>query len=771
MAQLNLRRKELPLVSIDYARSLGITDDEWKSILVAMGRAPNEYEVLMFAMLWAENTSQKSSDLLLKGLRDSQAQCFAEHILYSTRSPFRMVELDEEYAVLQYAGHSNAETAKSPAFGGALALNYVLDEFITLGAKPLTFCSLLRIGDHERPKTQKDIQHLMNGISRYANIFGLSVINGDLYFHPSFNYTVCSNFGALGIVKKNYLNALTEKPPVDSPLMAVGYRTPPAIRGEDGKSKAVRIADPFMQHRMLEICREGIECGYISDICPLSRGGIIKATFTLAGRLESGIQLYVDKIPMEVRGMELNDLLIDETSGRFLIVVRPEHHRSVSDLFSPHGIDCVTVGLLSGSDDVELVSNHMILGNAPYRFANNGYVRRDLIMNKCAPMLHREELEIDDSFMEPLAESIKLEDVWVDILANPNLCSRHPATAYFDRISSASEIIRNGGDAAVFLLPRNAKSTSQKGLALSIDANSLFTSVDTYMGTVHSIAEALQNLACVGARPCGLSFCLNVGDPDDPLVRAQLSEAVRAFDDTSSELNIPILSEAVSSDIGGRYITGLPTPGVMVCGIVSDVSYCVNHWFQDVGDKVFLLGVTNNDLACSEYAYQTYKQVAKVLPDLNLHYHEGVCTLVASLVREGFLQSAHDLSSGGLCLALSECCITRPKKPIGATLDLKPHHKGKTLRREEWLFSETPGRFLVSCQPQNEEALRAMCAEYGVQISAEGEVTGRDISISGIISCSIPAFTARRIWINGLNHLFDLEEKDEDFGLDFDFDM
>ena len=758
MAQVALKKKDLPAVDQGYAESMGLDAQEWQSIINALGRSPNEFEIAMFSLLWAEDNSNKSSDVLLNALRSSQKEIFQDSVIYSPRSEHRFIDLGDGRVLCQVLGHCNADTASTPAFGGALTLNMVLDEFIALGGVPLAFVDLLRLGDHERPKTEQTIQQFISGLSRYTNIYGVPLSNGDTYFHSSYNNGTIANIGVLGIIDKKNLTSRLSQFAVDSPIVCLGYKTAPMLRDRNGKFRAARLADPYMEQLLTNLFLEAFEKGLISEIAPMTRGGVVKASFMLAGRTNRGVRLIVEKIPTEARNESPMDTILNQSGGRFLVVTTTDKHRALSDHFSPHGIDCSTVGMLTDGDDVELIHNHLILGNAPYSFGLKVFGRDDINLIKTAPMLRHEEVDVDDDFVEPLSDVVNLDDVWIDVLANPNLCSKQLLFNYFDEKVGASCLINNGADATVIALPE-VDGSGKRGMAITVDSNSLYAQSDAYLGAVHSIAEGMQNLACLGVRPQGLSFCLNIGDPSDPIVRGQIMEATRAIDDASIYWKIPILSEAVSNTIGANYYAGALTPGIMMFGMIPDTSRVPSTGFQETGDKVFVLGETANNIACSEYATYAFKQVSRNAPELDMDEQEFVCTLVSLLVREQVICQAHDLSSGGLGTAIVEASVMRPGKPIGVDLEILATKKQINLRREVLMFGETPGRFIVSCKPDQEQHLRDLCREYGVRIAAQGVVKGKDIRIRGICSCSISSSTARRIWGAGLNHLFAVAEE------------
>ena len=758
MAAIVLKKKELPAVNAEYAKTLGLDSAEWKRILDALGRFPNEYEALVFAMNWTEETSGKTSSILLNAIRNSQKEFFGDKVLYSKRTASRFVTVGQNLAVTMSLAESNLATTYSPSYGSNFALDKVIDELTADAAQPQAFADLLRLGDPELSRTHKALQKIIGGISNFTNIYGSPIARGDTYFHPAFSETLYINIGALGITETGYLQREKPKLHPGTPILFLGAKLPTVFADEQPK-KVFQMADPFLKQRMQSLCLQALKDGLLEEIFPLNNGGVGCAVVRMANHFKYGVQLYLDKLPTELKKFSIENVLLNQPLGNFLAVLHPSKHRDASDFFTRNGIPSVTVGFLADIDDVELIANHFVWAAVPYQIAGTGFSQAEIRMTKSAPMLRRNENDREKYDEDLFAGFTSVEDAWIDIITNPNLCSRNILTNNFDQDAGLKNVSPAGANAAVVLLPKK-ETEKQTALALTIDSNCLYTSRDTYLGTVYSIAEAMQNLTVSGAEPLGISYCLNIANPEDPLVKIQMSEATRAVDDTSVVLNIPVLSETIVPLVSERVAANFAVPAIMMAGLISDTELMRKPYFNVLGELVFVIGVNRPLFLASEYVWYTNKQVTGKLPEINLTEHKHYCTGVLKLINRGLVQTVHDVSTGGLALALSECCMFRPKKPLGVELEILDDPVFDGLRREIILFNESPGRFIVSVKPQDQDEFVEFCARNNLNLLAYGKVSGREINVKGTAEFNMPLATLKRTWLNGLNYMFNIGERE-----------
>ncbi|MDR2337989.1 MAG: hypothetical protein LBE20_05010 [Deltaproteobacteria bacterium] len=759
MATIILKKKELPFIDFEYAKVLGLDQAEWQRILTALGRFPNEYECLIFALNWSEENVDKTSRTLRDSLSQSQKAVFGNRVIYSKRLDNKFVDLGRNQAITMSIAESNLETTNSLSLGPNLALDKIIDNLIVTATEPLAFMDMLRLGDPEMSRTHKSFQKIINTLSKFTNTYGVPIAGGDLYFHKAFNDTLCINLGAVGVTETNYVQNKKAAPPPGSPILFLGTKLP-SVWVDGAYRSAFQIADPFQKQRFLKLILQALKEGLLEELFPLNKGGIACAAARMATHFNSGVQLYVDKVPTEAKKFSLENVLLNNPLGNFLAVAHPDKHREVSDFFTKNSITLTTVGFLADIDDLELIANHLVWAAIPYRTTTTGFSRSEVRMTKAAPMLRRAESQQEVYDPDLFRDFTTIEDAWIDIVTNPNLCSRNVISKAFDKEAGLRIINAQGADAAVALLP-NPDGGPQRALGLTMDSNCLYSTKDSYLGTLYSMLEAVQNLTAVGAKPLGVSYCLNVSDPNDPIIKIQMSEVTRAVDDTSIVLDIPVLSEAVIPIKTDKPVADFAVPSILMTGLIEDVTKVTKHYFEQSNELVFVIGVNRPLFLASEYLYYIHKKITGSLPELNLAEHSYYCNCVRALIKQGLVKTVHDISLGGLALALSECCVYRPKRAVGVELEIFNDPVLQGLRAEVVLFNESLGRFILSVSPEKRASFLNFCQKQELNIFAEGLVGGRDIKVTGLVNFSMPVSTIKRTWLNGLNYMFNLEEQED----------
>ncbi len=820
MAILTNRGRIYPPVTFEHAQTYGIEDIEWERIVDRLGRNPNDLECAIFSMLWSESYCNKSSASLLDLLPREH-----KHVVHFPGLRLGLVALNSgDYIVVRVVAN-NAQGYIDPKFGVETAMEMALSELSTVGAMPLAVLNLLRFGPHDQIANQRLFQGAVDGISEFGNRIGVPVVGGELYFHRRYNFGTIINSCALGIIQgKPRLSGDT--PPFGSAVVYVGART-----GKDGlaseteqtaterlfagkkrDNRTMKTGDPLLSIRLLSACSEAIQEGVLRDVISAGVGGLGTACFDLSSRISNPVRLDIDRVPLRSEGLTPKEILLSETSERLLCVATRGEHRRLIDIFHKWDIDSNVVGQVVDDDGVQFFWNHYQAADIPFLFAKGGSIQKHYEVVKFPPMLRRGEgpneadiarrrkRNVDDGwavvrestekkgeYAEVIDRSKNLEDTWLDLLANPNLCSRRPIYRLFDQGAGTNAVIRAGGDAAVIRLKPwhgapsgveegnghpssesgegevksdaadhengngngNSGAKVQRGLAVTVDSNSLYVSMEPYLGTVQTIAEGMRNLSAVGAEPVGLAYCMNFGDPSRYVEVCELAEAIRGLGDASKIWDIPIVSEFVNLFNGSEGNPILPTPTIMLVGAMEDVSQARGIAFRDRNDVILLLGTTKNEIGCSEYGHYSHKQVNRLVPDIDFEFEKKICQFIRLLLKERLLKSAHDISGGGLAIAFAECALGGDR-PIGAKLVLEDTLGPKDFRDDALMFSESSGRFLVSISPDKEALVRKLCEENQIPITATGRVGGKELRLEGAVECEIPLATAYRIWSNRL---------------------
>ncbi len=774
-----VKKKNLPPVTPEHALTLGLNEDEWQQMIEGLGRAPNEVECAIFSALWREEYSLKSTLSFLKTLNRK-----GERAIKLAGDRASAVDIGDGEAVVFRAEFYNQQCLTEPLLGTAACLAKGISSIAAEGVRPLACLNLLRLGDLERPENVRLLQREIEGLSKFSNVAGVPIIGGEFYVHPAYDESPVVNGMCLGIGKKEDLIQQVQAKEGSS-LLYLGMETGrEGLTKEGSLPKRYLFADPFFAANFSQALRTALEQKLVLDYVEVSEGGLGTAFFETAHRFSLGVKVDLDRVPKRESTMTSTEVILSQTPLRALAITAPGKHRALGDCLHQFGVSAQLIGELVDTDDVEILWGHQEIANIPYSFSRQGLIEKEFEISQFPPMLRKKSSQELDSKREKIsrgkqdewamlrnapmlqkqarAEGIaplpdSLEDVWLDLLADPNLASKRRIYEHFDQTLHANSSFIGGGDAAILRVERGR----QKALALSVDANVLYVRLDPYLGAVQTVAEAMRNISATGATPVAISHCLSFGDPQRHKDISEISEVIRGLGDACRAWGLFVVSDSVSLFNGTEGSPILGSPAVAMIGVLDDVKKACTIGFKEAGDKILLLGETKMELGGSEYLYYCHKILAGDLPDIDFEVEKKTCALIQELIAMELLCSAHDLSSGGLALCLAESCLER-EKPIGAQLTLQKTITDQSFRPDALLFSESSARFLISCKSKNVEEVRSQCAKYGVSITGEGEVGGKFIEVNGALECTIALSTMHQIWSSGLDHLFgNLQEQVE----------
>jgi phosphoribosylformylglycinamidine synthase len=744
-------------VTFEYASSEhGLDIDEWERIVDRMGRKPNEIECSVFGVIWSEEYCNKSSAALLKTIERKEESV---NVPIGSRTGILALKDGRKLAIRAIA--NNDQLLIDPYQASQSSMSASMLELATVGAPALSFLNLIRFGATDRLQTQRALQEAVRGISDFSNRSGVPIAGGELYFHPQHNRIPLVNSFAVGLVTSELVSKV--KPERGASVVYVGANT-----GLD----SYMVGDPLLSSALASAVAEAVGSGLLIGAVATGRGGLAAATFDLAAKINAPIQIDLERIPLRFQDLAPKEILLSSSADRIICVVERDKHRQLIDTFNHYGLESVVIGQVTNNDGIEFFYNKQLRADIPFLFALGGSTQKHFDVVKFPPMLRRSEsqelaasnrlkkrTEQDEwtvvresttnknAYVQEISRSRNIEDVWLDLLANPNLCSRTPLSSQLDSGQGLRLLSARHGDAGIVRIPGD-----QRALAFSLDSMSLYVGVEPYLGSVQSIADGMRNLAAVGATPAGLAYSLNFGDPNNYKEVCDLSESIRGIGDSSKIWNIPMVSNFISLFNGSDTNPILPTPAVLVVGEISDISNVVGCSFKERGDTVLLLGNTLNEIGCSEYGYFTHQQINRLVPDINFDLEKKVCELMVRLHEEKLLRSAHDISSGGVAVALAECCLCG-EKPIGASLTIENTLLPTEFREDAIMFSETSGRFLVSCDASSLVRVEELCAEYQIPVTGRGKVGGKEIKVDGALECTVPLQTAFKLWTRRLGQL------------------
>ncbi len=736
------------LATLDDATQHGLKKTEFEAITSALGRSVNLVELGICSALFSEHCSYKSTKVHLRTLPTTGTR-----VLVGPGENACVVDIGDNEAVVFKVESHNHPSFIEPFQGAATGVGGILRDVFTMGARPVALLNSLRFGDPSLPKSKYLLRRAVNGIGFYGNCMGIPTVGGELSFHPSFNGNCLVNAFALGVVKQDEV-FLGTAAGVGNVVLYVGSKT-----GRDGihgasmssesfddnseaKRPTVQVGDPFQEKLLLEACLEAFKSGHVVGVQDMGAAGLTSSSFEMADRGNNGVRLHLDRVPQREVGMNPYEIMLSESQERMLFIVKAGHEDKLISIFKHWELDAVAIGEVIAGGDVELLWHNEVVSRIPAKLLTSA------VPEYSWPMSPPQDPSLTATIdLATIQEPEDITSCWLRVLSSPNNCSRHAVYNQYDSTVRADTVIHPGSDAGVVRL--KSERPTQKGIAISLDCNSRFCAIDAQAGTALSLAESCRNIAATGAIPLGISDCLNMPSPENPETMWQIAHSIKGLGEAARAFNIPVVSGNVSlyNQTHGQGIQ--PTPLLALVGLLEDVSHAVPAQFQSDGDAILLIGDTHpEDLGGSAYLAEIHGIERGKLPTLNYSLEQKTCDTIRSLINRKLLRSCHDLSQGGLAVALAEACFNDYTSPKGATLTLAK----RPARRDVALFSESGARFIVSCAVEKAEEVKAAIESAGLSVAGQGRVGGNSISIEGVgsISCA----TAFEGWFNGLEEIF-----------------
>lgn len=739
MARLSAREFHQPSLSPEIIASHGLMGEEYKKIVKVLGREPNYTELGIFAVMWSEHCSYKSSRGLLRLLPTE-----GPAVLQGPGENAGVVDIGDGLAAVFKIESHNHPSFIEPFQGAATGVGGILRDIFTMGARPVASLNSLRFGSFDHPRTPYLLSGVVAGIGGYGNCVGVPTVGGELFFDECYNANILVNAFTLGIVKKRrifrgkargignsliYVGAKTGRDGIHGATMASESFSQEA----EGRRPTVQVGDPFTEKLLLEACLELMERDFLIGIQDMGAAGLTSSAAEMAGRGGTGVKLDLSRVPLRERGMTPYEILLSESQERMLLVTKKGSEGEVKRIFQRWDLDAVVVGKVTG----DRMFRALFRGAEVARIPIAALTSEAPVYSRPAerPQSQDELQRLDLSKVkEPkeLGAALKL------LLASPNVASKEWVYRQYDHFVRSNTVVAPGSDAAVIRI----KGT-RKGLALTIDGNGRYCYLDPYVGGILAVAEAARNLACVGARPLGLSDCLNFGSPERPDVMWQFSQVLQGMRDGCIALGVPVVSGNVSFYNETDGVPIYPTPTVAMVGLLPKVERCVTPWFKSAGDLVVLLGRTREEFGGCEYLKVVHGLVRGTPPWIDLKLERAVQQCCLKAIEKGIVRSAHDVSEGGLAVALAECCVSGPERALGVRIGLREMMRGDAL-----LFCESQSRIIVSIKEKELGRLKEIATRGGVPMQVIGEVGGSRFVIQPLIQ--LPVEELKAIWAGGL---------------------
>jgi phosphoribosylformylglycinamidine synthase II len=704
------------------AAALRITEDEFNLIVEKLGRTPNFNELCAFSGMWSEHCSYKNSIKWLKTLPREGAKMLVK----AGEENAGLMDIGDDYGVVFKIESHNHPSALEPFQGAATGVGGIHRDIFTMGARPIAALNSLRFGNLAEAKTKHLLSGVVHGIGHYGNCFGVPTVGGEIYFEQKYHTNPLVNAMSVGIVKAGQTVSATAEG-LGNPVFFVGSAT-----GKDGiggasfasadithesvqELPAVQVGDPFQEKKLLEACLEVIKTGAVVGMQDMGAAGIICSTAEMSAKGGVGMRIDLEKVPTRQKNMKTWELLLSESQERMLLVAEKGKEQAILDVFEKWDLPCSNIGEVTDDGLLKFYMNGELEAELPAEL---------LVLGGGAPVYNREYKE--PAYLEKvkafdpntIAEPTDLKSVAEQIITIPNIASKRAVYVQYDSMVGTGTTGTNGpSDAAVVI----AKPT-KKALALTTDCNSKYVFADPYKGGMIAVAEAARNIVCSGGQPLGITNCLNFGNPYDPEVYFQFVQAVTGMGEACRKFDTPVTGGNVSFYNQNPDGPVYPTPTIGMVGLLDDVSKKMTLSFKQAGDIIVLIGENRNCINSSEYLHKLHGVEFSPAPHFELEEEFALQQTISSLIENKLIESAHDISEGGLFVTLCEKAFWNN---LGFSVKL-----AEGIRKDAYLFGEAQSRVVVSVTAKGLAALEASLQSANAAYTIIGEVTKANLSVA-----------------------------------------
>jgi phosphoribosylformylglycinamidine synthase II len=723
-------------ITPEIIRDHGLTPEEYQKILDLLGREPTLTELGIFSVMWSEHCSYKSSRVHLKRLPTR-----SRRVVQGPGENAGIIDIGDGWACAFKIESHNHPSFIEPFQGAATGVGGILRDIFTMGARPVAVMDSLRFGPVRKTGTVDEptmhrnhavLEGVVSGIAHYGNCFGVPNLGGETKFEDCYSQNPLVNAFALGLMKRDQI-FYAKAAGIGNPVIYVGSKT-----GRDGihgatmaseefseeseqKRPNVQVGDPFLEKLLLEACLEAMQTGAVVGIQDMGAAGLTCSTCEMGARGNVGVEIELDLVPQRETGMSPYEIMLSESQERMLLVAEKGREEEVFAVFRKWGLDAATVGRVIGDSTMRVLEHGKVVAEIP-----------NAALTDEAPVYQRPLERWETPVPREKPESIKLgekQELTGDLkqlLAGQNICSKRWITEQYESYVQLTGVQRPGGDAGVI----RVKGTN-RGLAMALDGNGRWCYLDPKLGAMHAVAEACRNVAVSGATPVAATNCLNFANPEKPHIMWQFSQVIDGMTKACEELDVPITGGNVSfyNETLGEGI--YPTPVLGIVGVLEDVSKMVTPHFQKSGQSLVLLnGAEVGDLTDAETEFGSSEYAKEILgalwgfpPALKLEKEAALQKCIVELIQAGLVESAHDVSEGGLAVCVAEAGF---RNGVGAKVELRSND----LPAEYVLFGEDASRIVVSCDQSVVSRIKEIAAKHGIAADLIGQTILNDLEIS-----------------------------------------
>ncbi|MEI6846606.1 MAG: phosphoribosylformylglycinamidine synthase subunit PurL [Chlorobiaceae bacterium] len=752
-------------VTLALAEEHGLNAEEYEKICTILGRTPSITELGIFSVMWSEHCSYKNSITVLKTLpREGGAL-----LTSAGEENAGLVDIGDNLAVAFKIESHNHPSAVEPYQGAATGVGGIHRDIFTMGARPVASLNSLRFGSPKDPHVRYLVDGVVRGIGDYGNSFGVPTVGGEIYFEEGYTGNPLVNAMSVGIVEHHKTVSATALGK-GNPVLIVGSST-----GRDGihgatfasedlseasedKRPSVQVGDPFAEKLLLEATLEAIATGYVVGLQDMGAAGITSSTSEMSARgIEKtgsgGIEINLDLVPIRETGMSAYEIMLSESQERMLIVAKKGFEEKIIAVYKKWDVQAVVIGRVTSDNFLRVFQHDAIVAEIP---------AESLVLGGGAPVYIREAVEKKP--VTPVAQltddkNIDFTAISLELLSRPNIASKQWVYQQYDSMVQTNTLAPVGHtDAAVIRIKG-----SRKGLAMKTDCNARYVYLNPLAGGKIAVAECARNIACSGAKPLAITNCLNFGNPYKPEVYFQFKASVEGMGEACRMFNTPVTGGNVSfyneSSIGGVRTAIYPTPTIGMIGLLDDIDNLVGSTFTHAGDAILLFGNPELTLDGSEYLVMKYNTPGQNSPTIDLEHEKNLQDLLVVLAEKKLIHSAHDISDGGLFVALAEKAIMNEQYQLGFSANLQDA-ENSPCRIQKELFSEAQGRVLVSIAPEKAKSVIKEAMMHNVPVRVIGKVVERNATITvndqQILDFSIEELS--RAYYHSLEHSLHLDE-------------
>ncbi|WP_334332949.1 phosphoribosylformylglycinamidine synthase subunit PurL [Companilactobacillus sp. HBUAS59544] len=697
----------------------GLSESEYDLISEKiLKRLPNYTETGLYSVMWSEHCSYKNSKKVLRKMPNKSSR-----VLAGPGEDAGILDIGDGQAVVFKAESHNHPSAVEPYQGAATGVGGIIRDIFSMGAQPIALLNSLKFGPLDNGKTKHLVDEVVAGIGGYGNCIGLPTVGGEVSFEDCYENNPLVNAMCVGLLNKTdfkhgtasgngnlivYVGAKTGRDGIHGATFASDEFT-------DTKNKqrsAVQVGNPFIEKLLMDACVEIIDQhpDWVLGIQDMGAAGLVSSTAEMASKAGSGLVLNLDNVPQRETEMSAYEMMLSESQERMVLCIKPEFEAEVLNFFKHFELDAVVIGHVTEDKQYKIYHQNKLVTDIPVDSLT------EMVPEYDRPEVEPARIKADkDYHFVPVINS--LSDTWLDMLKQPNIASKKHFYQTYDSQVRANTLVRPGSDAGVVRI-RGTK----KAIAMTNDSNSKFVYLNPFVGGQIAVMEAARNIVASGGLPIGLTDCLNYGNPENPEVFFELDKSVEGIASACEKLDTPVISGNVSlyNEYNDEAI--YPSPMVGMVGLIENYDHVTTIAFKESGDLIYLIGETNDDFNGSEIQMLQEKQIKGDLRNLDLDQEKNHQELVLKAIQQGLITSAHDLSEGGLAVALSEASF---ENQLGFEI--------QTDLSSAQLFSETQSRFIVTVKAKDKDKFEAMSSDLTLlgQVIADPKfkVTTKDDSV------------------------------------------